>query len=104
MRSSAALQQPAPSEISPVDALSSGDQWSKVAEVLAEAVISAKKARELQSQAAKQLDAATYAFDQMMDEIADLVPDLKPVEEPLPVIERIEPVPREKRVAAALAA
>ncbi len=52
----------------------SDSQWGCVARVMQAAVDTAGRARELQEQAALQIDSATYAFGSLLEELSAVMP------------------------------
>lgn len=76
-------------------------QWSKASSVVTDAIGRASHALELQAAAAGHLDAAKYALDQLLLELAAAMP--VPGRIRAPVVHRIEPkaMPERRRVRIA---
>lgn len=81
--------------------LSSAQQWQKVSDVLTGAVASATSARTLHSDAAQQLDLATYGLYKILDELAPILSE--PLARDSAVVHRL-PTKRRAVHAHALAA
>lgn len=67
------------------------EHWSKVSGVLGGAIASARRAETFQRRAATSLDAAAYAFDDLIDELKRAMP--VPQSAPAEVVVRIAPRP-----------
>lgn len=76
----------------PLAPLSIDAQWRRVTGVVAAAVADAETVRELQISAERQLDAASYAMQRLMEELAQAM-SLASSHEPI-IVCRFEPQPR----------
>ncbi len=81
--------------------LSPNEQWERLSGVVSTAITSAATARELQANAAQQLDLATYALYNLFDELTSVMSE--PLIREAAVVHRLQPKAA-RRSAAALAA
>jgi hypothetical protein len=82
--------------------LSPSDQWERLSAALGKAIGSAAQARELQASAAQQIDLATYALYNLVDELAAVM--IEPIRRETAMVHQLEPQSARRLPAKALAA